>query len=88
MTETVSMRQLVKEFPNGVRAVNSVSMNIHEGEFFALLGPSGCGKTTLLRLIAGLEQLTGGSLEINGDDMTEVEPGDRGVAMVFPLCEE
>jgi len=83
MTETVSMRQLVKEFPNGVRAVNSVSMNIHEGEFFALLGPSGCGKTTLLRLIAGLEQLTGGSLEINGDDMTEVEPGDRGVAMVF-----
>ncbi|MEA4945572.1 MAG: ABC transporter ATP-binding protein [Propionicimonas sp.] len=74
---------LEKEYPNGVRGVDGVDVEIADGEFFALLGPSGCGKTTLLRSIAGLEQITGGSLQIGGRDVTNAEPGERGVAMVF-----
>ena len=80
---SIAIRQLVKQYPNGVRGVDSVDADVADGEFFALLGPSGCGKTTLLRSIAGLESITEGQLLIGGQDMTNVEPGDRGVAMVF-----
>ena len=80
---SIAIRQLVKQYPNGVRGVDSVDADVVDGEFFALLGPSGCGKTTLLRSIAGLESITEGQLIIGGQDMTNVEPGDRGVAMVF-----
>ncbi|SHE26176.1 ABC transporter ATP-binding protein [Actinomyces glycerinitolerans] len=83
MTSTIEMRGLVKQYPNGVRGVDGINLLIREGEFFALLGPSGCGKTTLLRTIAGLETITEGSLHIGGVDMTDTEPGERGVAMVF-----
>lgn len=83
MTATIVMEGLVKQYPNGVRGVDGVDLSIADGEFFALLGPSGCGKTTLLRSIAGLEAITGGTLRIGGADMTDVEPGRRGVAMVF-----
>lgn len=83
MTAMIVMRGLVKQFPNGVRAVDAVDLSIEEGEFFALLGPSGCGKTTLLRSIAGLEPITAGELSIGGKDMTGTDPGHRGVAMVF-----
>lgn len=83
MSSTITTRELVKEYPNGVRGVDGVDLEIGEGEFFALLGPSGCGKTTLLRAIAGLEPITEGTLHIGGTDMTQVEPGQRGVAMVF-----
>lgn len=83
MTATITMTDLVKQYPNGVRGVDGVSLHIDDGEFFALLGPSGCGKTTLLRSIAGLETITEGTLEIGERDMTRAEPGERGVAMVF-----
>jgi multiple sugar transport system ATP-binding protein len=82
MAEVV-LRSLVKEFPGGVRAIDSLDLRIEDGEFFALLGPSGCGKTTLLRTIAGLEAPTGGTIEIGGRDVTRAQPGRRDVAMVF-----
>lgn len=75
--------ELVKEYPGGVRGVDSIDVHIEDGEFFALLGPSGCGKTTLLRSIAGLESITSGRLTIGEKDVTNAEPGERGVAMVF-----
>ena len=64
-------------------AVDDVSLNIEEGEFFALLGPSGCGKTTLLRMLAGLEVPSEGRILIDGKDMTDVPPNKRPVNMVF-----
>ncbi|MEW9529594.1 ABC transporter ATP-binding protein [Microbispora sp. NPDC049125] len=79
----ISLRGLTKEFPGGVRALDSLDLEIADGEFFALLGPSGCGKTTLLRTIAGLETPTSGSVGIGGADVTGLPPGRRDVAMVF-----
>ncbi|TWP54203.1 ABC transporter ATP-binding protein [Lentzea tibetensis] len=70
-------------YPNGVRAVDDLDLTIADGELFALLGPSGCGKTTLLRTIAGLEPAAAGSVAIDARDVTRLEPGARGVAMVF-----
>ncbi|MBZ2196004.1 ABC transporter ATP-binding protein [Occultella gossypii] len=79
----ITTTALVKEYPGGVRGVDGVDVTIADGEFFALLGPSGCGKTTLLRSIAGLESITEGALQIGDRDVTDLEPGERGVAMVF-----
>ena len=66
-----------------VRVIHGVSMRIDRGEFAVFVGPSGCGKSTLLRMIAGLEETTAGRIEIEGRDVTRVEPAGRGVAMVF-----
>ncbi|ACZ88610.1 ABC transporter ATP-binding protein [Streptosporangium roseum] len=79
----ISVHGLTKVFPGGVRALDSLDLDIGEGEFFALLGPSGCGKTTLLRSIAGLETPTSGRIGIGGTDVTALAPGRRDVAMVF-----
>jgi multiple sugar transport system ATP-binding protein len=79
----VRVRELTKEFPGGVRALDALDLSIVDGEFFALLGPSGCGKTTLLRTIAGLEAATSGTVHIGDRDVTRTPPGDRDVAMVF-----
>ena len=79
----VSIIRLSKRFGAGVAAVDDVTLEIAEGEFFALLGPSGCGKTTLLRLLAGFETPTGGTIAIDGRDMARVEPNRRPVNMVF-----
>jgi putrescine transport system ATP-binding protein len=76
--ETVS-----KRFGGGTVAVDSVLLNIYEGEFFALLGPSGCGKTTLLRMLAGFEQPTEGRVLLDGQDLTGVPPHRRPVNMMF-----
>jgi multiple sugar transport system ATP-binding protein len=66
-----------------VRILEDISLDIERGEFIVLLGPSGCGKSTLLHIIAGLEPLTAGSIEIGGRDVTDMEPKDRDIAMVF-----
>ncbi|MCG6934120.1 MAG: sn-glycerol-3-phosphate ABC transporter ATP-binding protein UgpC [Gallionella sp.] len=64
-------------------AVSNVALDIHDGEFAVFVGPSGCGKSTLLRLIAGLEDVSSGSIAFDGQDVTEQAPSERGVAMVF-----
>jgi len=84
MTEPiVSIRNVTKKFPGGVTAVDNVSFDIAQNEFFALLGPSGCGKTTLLRMISGLETPTGGQIVIGGEDMALTPPNKRPTNMVF-----
>ena len=88
MTEEViiSARNVIKTFGQGstaVRALDDVSVNIRKGEFFTLLGPSGCGKTTLLRLIAGFEMPTDGTIELDGTDITTMPPNKRPVNTVF-----
>ncbi|UCC15658.1 MAG: ABC transporter ATP-binding protein [Gammaproteobacteria bacterium] len=72
-----------KTFPGGVQALDKVSLEVSEGEFFALLGPSGCGKTTLLRILAGFETPSEGEIFIDGADMGHVPPNHRPVNMVF-----
>ena len=84
MTEPiVTIRNVTKKFPGGVTAVDNVNLDIDQNEFFALLGPSGCGKTTLLRMISGLETLTGGQIVIAGQDMALTPPNKRPTNMVF-----
>ena len=78
----LEIRDVCKEF-GGLRAVDSISLTVEEGEFLVLVGPSGCGKTTLLRMIAGLEKTSSGTIQIASKDVTRLEPGDRDVAMVF-----
>lgn len=78
----IKIRDVVKTFGNFV-AVDDVWLDIYKGEFFALLGPSGCGKTTLLRMLAGFENPTSGTIEIDGVDMADVPPYRRPVNMMF-----
>ncbi|MBA2528485.1 MAG: ABC transporter ATP-binding protein [Euzebyales bacterium] len=82
MAEVV-LSGLSKVFPGGVHAAEGLELTITDGEFFALLGPSGCGKTTLLRMLAGLEAPTAGTIIIGGRDVTKLPPGERDLAMVF-----
>ncbi|MEO6654383.1 MAG: ABC transporter ATP-binding protein [Ilumatobacteraceae bacterium] len=82
MTAAVSMRSVTKRFED-VKAVDSIDLDIADGEFFALLGPSGCGKTTTLRMIAGLEIPSAGSLRIFGDEVGTLPPNKRPVNTVF-----
>ncbi len=79
----ISIQNLTKTFDNVVAAVDNVTIDIIEGEFFALLGPSGCGKTTLLRMLAGFENPSEGQILIDGQDMIGIEPNHRPVNMVF-----
>jgi spermidine/putrescine transport system ATP-binding protein len=83
---TISARNVVKAFGQGsttVRALDDVSVDIRQGEFFTLLGPSGCGKTTLLRLIAGFEMPSAGTILLDGADITTLPPNRRPVNTVF-----
>jgi multiple sugar transport system ATP-binding protein len=80
---TVSLEKVTKTYPNGFEAVRGVDLEVSDGEFMVLVGPSGCGKTTLLRMVAGLEQVTAGTVRIGGAVMNEVAPKNRDVAMVF-----
>src|ERR671936_1124371 len=79
----IELQEVVKTFPNGVRAVDGVDLTIGDGEFVVLVGPSGCGKTTLLRCIAGLEDVTDGAVFIGDRDVTDVPAKQRDIAMVF-----
>jgi multiple sugar transport system ATP-binding protein len=79
----IRLDSATKIFPNGVRAVDAVTMTVEDGEFMVLVGPSGCGKSTLLRMIAGLEHVTEGRIFIGDTDVTQVQPRSRDIAMVF-----
>jgi multiple sugar transport system ATP-binding protein len=79
----IELAGVTKTFPNGYRAVQTLDLEVVDGEFMVLVGASGCGKTTLLRLIAGLEEPTEGTILIDGKDVTEKPPRQRDVAMVF-----
>ncbi len=74
---------VTKVYPGGVQAVDEVSLEIPDGEFMVLVGPSGCGKSTLLRMIAGLEEVTMGTITIGDADVTDMQPRQRDIAMVF-----
>ncbi|WFE76693.1 ABC transporter ATP-binding protein [Roseinatronobacter sp. S2] len=78
----ISLRKIVKDY-GGIRAIHGVDLSVNDGEFVAFVGPSGCGKSTMLRMIAGLEEISGGTLRIGGRVVNEVEPRGRDVAMVF-----
>ncbi|HEX2432086.1 MAG TPA: sn-glycerol-3-phosphate ABC transporter ATP-binding protein UgpC [Aestuariivirgaceae bacterium] len=79
----IALDQVDKIYPNGVHAVRDVSLDIRDGEFMILLGPSGCGKSTTLRMVAGLESVTGGTISIGGRIVNDVDPADRDIAIVF-----
>jgi multiple sugar transport system ATP-binding protein len=79
----VQLQALTKIYPGGVRAVDRIDLTIADREFVVLVGPSGCGKTTTLRMIAGLEEITSGTIQIGGRVVNDLAPKDRDVAMVY-----
>ncbi len=81
---TIELRQVEKKFGE-LHAVKPMDLTVYDGEFVVLLGPSGCGKTTTLRMIAGLETVTGGQILLNGRDVTWEHPSRRDIAFVFQL---
>jgi multiple sugar transport system ATP-binding protein len=80
---TVSLEQVNKVYSNGFHAVQDLDLDVRDGEFMVLVGPSGCGKTTALRMVAGLEDISSGTLRIGGKPVNDVTPKDRDIAMVF-----
>src|SRR5271167_3470375 len=83
LVATISLDNVTKVYPNGLKAVDQLSLDVADGEFMVLVGPSGCGKTTALRMVAGLEEITDGTLRIGDRVMNDVSPKDRDIAMVF-----
>jgi sn-glycerol 3-phosphate transport system ATP-binding protein len=79
----VRLNNIEKTYPNGFKAIHGVDVDIADGEFIVLVGPSGCGKSTLMRMIAGLETVTGGTISIGEREVNDLEPADRDIAMVF-----
>ncbi len=79
----VSLSEVSKDYPGGIRAVDRVSLDIEDQEFLVLVGPSGCGKSTTLRMVAGLEDITSGTIRIGDRIINDVPPKDRDIAMVF-----
>jgi multiple sugar transport system ATP-binding protein len=79
----IVLDQVDKVFPGGVRAVDGLSLDISDGEFMVLVGPSGCGKSTALRSIAGLDEISSGTISIGGRVVNDLPPKDRDIAMVF-----
>jgi multiple sugar transport system ATP-binding protein len=79
----ISLKGITKRYPDGTAAVNSVDLEIADGEFVILVGPSGCGKSTLLRMIVGLEDISEGEMRIGGEVVNGKAAKDRNLAMVF-----
>ncbi len=79
----VILQKVTKIYPGGVEAVKAIDLDIHDEEFIVLVGPSGCGKSTTLRMVAGLEEITGGTISIGDRIVNDVPPKDRDIAMVF-----
>src|ERR1700691_5637672 len=80
---TVSLEQINKVYANGFHAVKDLDLDVRDGEFMVLVGPSGCGKPPALRMVAGLEDISSGTLRIGGKPVNDVTPKDRDIAMVF-----
>ncbi|MEW2426671.1 ABC transporter ATP-binding protein [Micromonospora sp. NPDC047644] len=80
---TVTLKDVTKVFRDGTLAVDSINLDVNDGEFMVLLGPSGCGKSTVLRMIAGLEEPTTGAVMLDGELANDLPPRDRRIAMVF-----
>jgi multiple sugar transport system ATP-binding protein len=78
-----TLKNVRKVYPNGFEAVKDFTLNIQDGEFVVLVGPSGCGKSTTLRMVAGLEDISSGTIDIGGRVVNDVHPKDRDIAMVF-----
>jgi multiple sugar transport system ATP-binding protein len=79
----ILMDRIEKVFPGGAKAVRDFTLDIHDGEFMVLVGPSGCGKSTALRMVAGLEEISSGTVKIGDRVVNDVPPKDRDIAMVF-----
>jgi ABC-type sugar transport system ATPase subunit len=79
----VNLSGIEKVYPNGFKAVHGVDLTVRDGEFMVFVGPSGCAKSTLLRMVAGLESISGGELRIGDRVVNNVAAKERGVAMVF-----
>ena len=79
----VVLDRISKTYGNNYHAIKELSLTVNDGEFLILVGPSGCGKSTALRMIAGLEEITSGTLSIGGQDVADLAPKDRDIAMVF-----
>jgi multiple sugar transport system ATP-binding protein len=79
----IIMDHVEKAYAGGVKAINDLSLDVKDGEFMVLVGPSGCGKSTALRSIAGLEEITGGTIQIGDRVVNDLPPKDRDIAMVF-----
>ncbi len=80
---SVGFEGVWKVYDDGTRAVDELDLEITDGEFVVLVGPSGCGKTTALRMVAGLEEITGGVVRIGDGVVNDLSPKDRDIAMVF-----
>ncbi|MCY3870970.1 MAG: ABC transporter ATP-binding protein [Gemmatimonadetes bacterium] len=83
MMPFLELQNLQKTYPDGTRAVRGIDLRVDQGEFIVLLGPSGCGKTTTLRMIAGLEDPTGGRITLDNQNVTHLPPSQRDVGFVF-----
>ncbi|MEM8873893.1 MAG: ATP-binding cassette domain-containing protein, partial [Planctomycetota bacterium] len=79
----VDIENVRKVYDGGVEAVKGINLNIKDEELVVLVGPSGCGKSTTLRMVAGLEEITSGTISIGGNVVNNVAPKDRDIAMVF-----
>ena len=79
----VAFNTVEKVYSNGFKAVHGIDLEIHDGEFMVFVGPSGCAKSTILRMVAGLESISGGEIRIGNKVVNHLPPKDRGIAMVF-----
>jgi multiple sugar transport system ATP-binding protein len=79
----VSLKDVKKIYDNSFVAVRDINLNVNDREFIVIVGPSGCGKTTILRMIAGLEEITEGTVVISDRVVNDIPPKDRNIAMVF-----
>src|SRR5437762_12113687 len=79
----ISIRELTKVYATGVKALDALDLDVADGEFVVLVGPSGCGKTTALRMVAGLEKISSGTISVGERVVNDIPPKNRDIAMVF-----